>query len=310
MRIIFAGTPAFSVTALNALHAAGHQIIGVYTQPDRPAGRGQKLTASPVALRAEELGLATFKPVSFKKEPEAITQLAALKAEVMVVVAYGLILPQEVLDLPRHGCLNIHASLLPRWRGAAPIQRAMLAGDAVTGITIMQMDAGLDTGPMLLRGETAIADHHTAGSLHHALAAQGAALIVEALAQSQAGSLKPTPQPAEGATYAAKLTKDEARVDWQLSAEDIALRIRAYNPVPVAWTMLGEERVKFFAAAIEANELSCSPLGTVLTADDQGIRVVCGKGAVLITQAQRPGGRVQLASVLARDWDITGRQFR
>ena len=300
MRIVFAGTPSFSVEALRALHAAGHDIVGVYTQPDRPAGRGQKLTASAVADCAAALGLPTFKPISFKKEPEAIAQLAALKPDLMVVVAYGLILPQAVLDIPTHGCLNIHASLLPRWRGAAPIQRALLAGDAVTGITIMQMEAGLDTGPMLLKAETLTAGH-TAGTLHDVLAAQGAALIVQALAELP--TLVPTVQPEQGVTYAAKLTKEEAQVDWALPAAELALRIRAYNPVPVTWALHGEERVKLFAADALGLAHTAAP-GTVLSATAEGILVATGSGALRITHLQRPGGKLLPAaqSLQGRNW--------
>jgi len=298
LRLVFAGTPAFSVAALDALHAAGHDIVGVFTQPDRPAGRGQKLTASAVAQRAAALGLPLFKPASFRKEPESVAALRALSPEVMVVVAYGLILPQDVLDIPAQGCLNIHASLLPRWRGAAPIQRAILAGDTETGTTIMQMDAGLDTGPMLLREALPIGEQ-TAGALHDALAAQGARLIVQALAQLADGTLQATPQPVEGSSYAPKLSKDEARIDWSLSAEDIARRIRAYNPVPVAWSQLGEERIKLLEAQAEAGN---GPAGCIVQADAQGLRVATGAGVLRIQKLQRPGGRAQAAEQLCQQW--------
>ena len=305
MRLVFAGTPAFSVSALDALHAAGHQIVAVYTQPDRPAGRGQKLTASPVAERAAALGIATHKPVSFKKEPEAIETLRALAPEVMVVVAYGLILPSSVLEIPVRGCLNIHASLLPRWRGAAPIQRAILAGDAETGTTIMQMDAGLDTGPMLLREALPIGER-TAGELHDALAAQGARLIVDALARLKAGTLTATPQPTEGATYAPKLTKDEARIDWSLPAEDIARRIRAYNPAPVAWSECNGERIKVYRATAEEGR---GIPGTVLQADAQGLRIATGCGVLRVLELQRPGGRVLPAAQVCQQGAFTGARF-
>lgn len=302
MKIVFAGTPAFSVVALDALHVAGHEIVGVYTQPDRPAGRGQKLTASPVAERAAALALRTFKPVSFKKESEAIEQLRQLQAELMVVVAYGLILPQAVLDIPPRGCLNIHASLLPRWRGAAPIQRAILAGDAETGTTIMQMDAGLDTGAMLLREALPIGEQ-TAGELHDALAAQGARLVVAALTQLQAGRLTATPQPAEGGSYAPKLTKEEARIDWSLSATEIARRIRAYNPVPVAWCNLAGERLKVYRAmAVDGSGLP----GHVLRADAAGLDIATGQGVLRILELQRPGGRAQAAAQLCQHWNPVG----
>ncbi len=305
MKIVFAGTPAFSVAALDALHAAGHEIAGVFTQPDRPAGRGQKLTASPVAARAAALELPVFKPESFRKQPEAIEHLRALAPELMVVVAYGLILPQAVLDIPARGALNIHASLLPRWRGAAPIQRAILAGDTETGTTIMQMDAGLDTGAMLLRESLPIGQK-TAGELHDALAMQGARLIVEALAKLQAGTLAATPQPAEGSSYAAKLSKDEARIDWSRAAEEIARRIRAYNPAPVAWSELAGERIKFFRA--QAVPGSGTP-GTVLSCGADGLKIATGEGALRIHELQRPGGRMLPAAQVCKHWNITGRGF-
>ena len=305
MKLIFAGTPAFSVAALDALHAAGHDIVGVYTQPDRPAGRGQKLTASPVAERALKLGLPCFKPESFKKQPEAIDTLRELAPELMVVVAYGLILPQAVLDIPERGCLNIHASLLPRWRGAAPIQRAILAGDTETGTTIMQMDAGLDTGAMLLREPLPIGNK-TAGELHDALASQGARLIVEALAQLEAGTLTATPQPAEGSTYAAKLSKEEARIDWSQSADEIVRRIRAYNPVPVAWSELAGERIKFTRAQTVPGS---GAAGTVLSCGADGLKIAAGDSAVRIHELQRPGGRMLPAAQVCSHWNITGRCF-
>ena len=305
MKLVFAGTPAFSVAALDALHAAGHDIVGVYTQPDRPAGRGQKLTASPVAERATKLGLPLYKPESFKKDPDAIELLRALAPELMVVVAYGLILPQAVLDIPARGCLNIHASLLPRWRGAAPIQRAILAGDPETGTTIMQMDAGLDTGAMLLREALPIGEKN-AGELHDALAAQGARLIVAALAQLQAGTLIATPQPAEGSSYAPKLTKEEARIDWSQPAAEIVRRIRAYNPAPVAWSELAGERIKITRA--QAVPGSGTP-GEVLSAGGDGLKVAAGEGAVRVHELQRPGGRLLPAALACQRWNITGRRF-
>ena len=305
MKIVFAGTPEFSVAALDALHLADHEIVGVYTQPDRPAGRGQKLTASPVAARAVALDLPVFKPESFRKQPEAIDELRALAPELMVVVAYGLILPQVVLDIPAKGCLNIHASLLPRWRGAAPIQRAILAGDAETGTTIMQMDAGLDTGAMLLRESLPIG-LKTAGELHDALASQGARLIVQALAQLEVGKLTVTPQPAEGSTYAAKLTKDEARIDWSQPADEVARRIRAYNPAPVAWSEISGERIKFYRAQAVPGS---GAAGTVLSAGADGLKIAAGEGALRIHELQRPGGRMLPAAQVCKHWNITGRCF-
>ncbi|MES0873071.1 methionyl-tRNA formyltransferase [Sinimarinibacterium thermocellulolyticum] len=303
MRLVFAGTPAFSVATLEALHAAGHEIVGVFTQPDRPAGRGRKLTPSPVALRAEALGLPVFKPE--KLRAEAQTELRALSPEVMVVVAYGLILPQAVLDIPRHGCLNIHASLLPRWRGAAPIQRAIEAGDRETGITIMRMDAGLDTGPMLLREAVPIGEDTTAGQLHDTLSALGARLIVHALDALAAGRLHETPQPAQGATYASKLSKDEARIDWSADAQTLARRVRAFNPVPMAWSELDGERVRVLAArpaaAIDA------PAGTIVT--DGMLRVACGSGSLQLDLLQWPGGRPLSAREAMAARRLHGRRF-
>ena len=304
MRLIFAGTPEFSVPALDALHAAGHDIVGVYSQPDRPAGRGRKLTPSAVAQRADALKLATFKPE--KLRGDAIEQLRALKPEAMIVVAYGLILPQAVLDIPARGCINIHASILPRWRGAAPIQRAILAGDRETGVTIMRMDAGLDTGPMLLAEKIPIGDDATAGDLMHALSALGAKLIVEAL--HRLDTLAVTPQPAQGATYAHKIDKEEARIDWKLSADDIARRVRAFNPAPIAWSELDGERVRVYAARALNGRVGGEP-GEVLDVSDRGIAIACGDGALLVTQLQRPGGRPMRAQDAARGWDLSDRRF-
>jgi methionyl-tRNA formyltransferase len=300
MRLVFAGTPAFSVAALDALHTAGHDIVAAFTQPDRPAGRGQKLTASPVAERAAALGIATHKPESFKKDPAAIDTLRALAPDAMVVVAYGLILPRAVLDIPRLGCFNIHASLLPRWRGAAPIQRAILAGDAETGTTIMRMDAGLDTGPMLLREALPIGQH-TAGSLHDALAAQGARLIVSALAAVEAGQQTETPQPAEGVTYAAKLDKNEARMDWTRPADALARHIRGYNPAPGAWSLLGDERLKLLMAAPEPAAAMLQP-GTIAALRPDALVIATGDGWLAVQELQRPGGRAQGAHHLPKDW--------
>lgn len=288
MRIAFAGTPAFSVQALDALHAAGHDIAAVFTQPDRPAGRGRKLSASPVADRAEQLSLTVHKPERFRDDAQQALREA--QVDVMVVVAYGLILPQAALDIPRHGCLNIHASLLPRWRGAAPIQRAIEAGDAETGITIMQMDAGLDTGPMCLRLATAIDEHTTGALLHDQLAQQGAQAICEAIHTLSQGALPHTAQPAEGATYAAKLDKEEARLDFTQPAALLAQRIRAFNPVPVCWAMSGDERIRLWDASAEASIHDAAP-GTILSVDSRGLRIATGEGALCVHQWQWPGGK-------------------
>lgn len=301
MKIIFAGTPEFSVAALQALHAAGHDIVGVFTQPDRPAGRGQKLQSSAVAQAAEALHIPVFKPLKF--DADAQSQLRGLNPDVMVVVAYGLLLPQAALDIPKHGCLNIHASLLPRWRGAAPIQRAILAGDTETGITIMQMDAGLDTGAMLLRESIAIGAHDTTADVHDRLAALGAKLIVDALAQKP----RAVPQPADGATYAKKISKDEARLDWSQPADVLARAVRAFNPAPVAWTELNGERVRIYSAKAAAG--SGEP-GTIAAVNDHGIVVNCGTGSLQIDRLQRAGGKVLEARDVLRGWNPLGQRFR
>ena len=285
MRIIFAGTPPFAAAALNALAEAGHDIVLVLTQPDRPAGRGMKLTPSAVKQAAQARGLPVSQPLSLKT-PEAQAELRALDADIMVVAAYGLILPQAVLDLPRLGCLNIHASLLPRWRGAAPIQRAILAGDTETGITIMQMDAGLDTGAMLSKTAVPIRDDDTAASLHDVLAEVGAQAIVAALAHY--ATLKPEAQDNAQATYAAKLSKEEAQLDWHQPAEILSRAVRAYNPAPGAWTLLDGATLKIWRAAIHAG--SGQP-GEVLRADAEQLVVACGNGALSLQEVQPAGGK-------------------
>ncbi len=299
MNIVFAGTPEFAREAMAALHAAGHDIVLVLTQPDRPAGRGMKLQASPVKQWALEHGVLVQQPRSLRldgKYPEeaAATReaLLAANAECMVVAAYGLILPQWTLDLPPRGCLNIHASLLPRWRGAAPIHRAIEAGDAQTGITIMQMDAGLDTGDMLLVRSMPIALDATTATLHDQLAALGGECIVQALAQPDA--LVRTPQPAEGVTYAHKIEKAEAALDWALPAAMLARRIRAFDPFPGMTVPLlhngATEVLKLWAATAEPLTQAAEP-GTVVQADASGVRVACGQGQLCLTQLQRPGGK-------------------
>lgn len=289
LRIVFAGTPEFAALHLKALLAAGHQIVAVYTQPDRPAGRGQKLQPSPVKLLAREHDLPVFQPASLKS-PEARGELAGLEPDLMIVVAYGLLLPQAVLDIPRLGCVNVHGSLLPRWRGAAPIQRAVLAGDAESGVAIMRMEAGLDTGPVYLEQRLALAPDETGGSLHDRLAALGCAALLEALPGIADGSLVPAPQPEAGTTYAHKLAKDEARMDWAEPAMAIARRVRAFNPWPVAETRIADEKLRVWQASAEAGEPAQAP-GTVLAADKAGIRVACGEGALVLTQLQLPGGK-------------------
>jgi methionyl-tRNA formyltransferase len=294
VRVIFAGTPPFAAAALDALADARHDIVLVLTQPDRPAGRGMKLTPSAVKQAALTRGLPIFQPTSLRT-PEAQAELAAANADVMVVAAYGLILPQVVLDLPRFGCLNIHASLLPRWRGAAPIQRAILAGDTETGITIMQMDAGLDTGAMLTKTPVPILETDTAASLHDTLAAAGAAAIVAALANYPA--LVPQVQDDALATYAAKLSKDEARLDWHQHADALARSVRAYNPAPGAWTLLDGASLKIWAAQAVAD--SGKP-GEVLRAEADQLVVACGSGALALHEVQPAGSkRMSAAAFLA-----------
>ena len=278
MKVVFMGTPEFSVPVLEAL-ARDHEVVCVYSQPPRPAGRGKKDRPSPVQARAEALGLPVRHPVSLKS-PEAQAEFAALGADVAVVVAYGLILPQAVLDAPRTGCLNIHASLLPRWRGAAPIHRAIMAGDAETGICIMQMEAGLDTGPVLLREATPIGAEETTGALHDRLSAMGARLIGEALAHLP--DLVPEVQPDSGVTYAAKIDKAEARVDWAQPAAEVDRLIRGLAPFPGAWCDVAGERVKLLASRLAPG---AGAPGQVLS----GLTVACGAGAVEITLAQREG---------------------
>jgi len=304
MRVVFAGTPAFAAEALRALHAAGFELPLVLTQPDRPAGRGMKLQPSPVKQFALAQGLAVAQPRSLRLDGRFPEDAAAARAvlqaaapDVMVVAAYGLILPPWVLALPPLGCLNIHASLLPRWRGAAPIQRAVEAGDAETGITIMQMDAGLDTGPMLLRAVEPIGPQDTTATLHDRLATLGARLIVQALRDAAAGRLRPQPQPAEGVSYAHKIAKAEAAVDWRQPAAALARRARAFDPAPGLHFALGGEPVKLWRAAAVAG---AGTPGRVLDAPAGRCVVACGEGALELLELQRAGGRrVSAAQFLA-----------
>jgi methionyl-tRNA formyltransferase len=306
MRLAFAGTPEFAVPALEALVAAGHSIVAVYTQPDRPAGRGRQLQPTPVALRAQGLDLPVRKPP--RLEAGEVAALRELAPDAMVVVAYGLLLPQAALDAPRLGCFNIHASLLPRWRGAAPIQRAVLAGDAESGITIMRMDAGLDTGPMLLQERLPIAPVATAGELLDALAPLGARLMVRALEELARGAARETPQPADGVTYAKKITKDEARLDWTLPAAELARRVRGYNPAPMAWCELGGERVRVLRAHAEGAPPG-EPPGTVLATATDGIRIATGGGTLVVTELQFAGGRALTPQQAAAGRALIGQRF-
>ena len=296
MRVVFMGTPVFSVAVLEALLAAGHEIVAVYCQPPRPAGRGKKDRLSPVQARAEALGLVVRHPVSLK-DPQAQEEFAALGADIAVVVAYGLILPQVVLDAPARGCLNIHASLLPRWRGAAPIQRAIMAGDSETGVCIMQMQAGLDTGPVLLRSRTPIRAEETAADLHDRLSRIGAESIVEALGKLD--DLTPEPQPEQGVTYAAKIDKSEARIDWTRSATEIDRHIRALSPFPGAWTEIDGQRVKLLGARLAAGQ---GAPGLVL---DDALTVAGGQGAVQLTRLQRAGKAAQNSETFLRGWKVS-----
>lgn len=291
MRIVFMGTPDFSVPVLEALVDAGHDIVAVYCQPPRPAGRGKKLRPTPVHARAEDLGLLVRHPVSLKDASEQ-EAFAALEADVAVVVAYGLLLPQPVLDAPKHGCLNIHASLLPRWRGAAPIHRAIMAGDQETGVCIMQMDAGLDTGPVLLRQTTSIGAQETTLQLHDHLSQIGAGAIVDALAHLP--DLVPEPQPEEGVTYAKKIDKAEARIDWAQSAVEIDRQIRGLSPFPGAWCELDGQRLKILGSRLA--EGTGVP-GAVLSED---LLVACADGAIQILRLQRAGKSAQDAEEFQR----------
>lgn len=295
MRIVFMGTPEFSVPVLEALVAAGHEIAAVYSQPPRPAGRGKKDRPGPVHARALELGLEVRTPVSLRNDA-ALDAFAALDADVAVVVAYGLILPQAILDAPARGCLNIHASLLPRWRGAAPIHRAIMAGDAETGVCIMQMEAGLDTGPVLMREAVAIGAEQTTAQLHDVLSALGADLIVKAL--GQLGELEPEVQPDEGVTYAAKIDKAEARIDWARPAEDVDRLIRGLSPFPGAWFELDGVRIKVLASRV------VDGTGAAGTVSDDALHVACGQGAVALTRLQKAGKGAQDADVFQRGMQI------
>jgi len=304
LRIAYAGTPEFALPALDALAASGHNLVGVLTQPDRPAGRGRALRASPVKLRALELGIPVAQPQRLSLEPE-LAALRIWQPELLVVVAYGLLLPPAVLGLPRLGCLNIHASLLPRWRGAAPVQRAILAGDCVTGVTIMRLDAGLDTGPILAQRSVDIAASDTSAGLLQRFAPVGAGLLLEVIAALEAGTAVERAQPADGVTYAAKLGKSEARIDWNASAEHIARLVCACNPWPVAETTLHGEQLRIWeAAALPANttvELAAAnpEPGTVLGMSSKRLLVACGAGVLAIAQLQCAGKRVVSAADFA-----------
>ncbi|MEJ2298595.1 MAG: methionyl-tRNA formyltransferase [Woeseiaceae bacterium] len=308
-RIVFAGTPDFALASLRALVEAGHVPVAVLTQPDRPAGRGKKLTASPVKRYAVEQGIPVQQPATLR-DAQAVRNFAALDPDLLIVAAYGLILPQDVLDVPTHGCLNVHASILPRWRGAAPIQAAILAGDQQTGISLMAMTAGLDCGPVFRSEAIRIGDDETAGELHDRLAALGARTLLDELDNIVAGRLEATPQDDERATYAPKIDKQDARIDWTLAATEIARRIRAYNPFPGAFCFVATEpeplRLKIWQAAAVTG--SAAP-GTVLRCDRGAVLVACGEEALSLEELQLPGKRRVASEEFAAQLDLTGKRL-
>ncbi|PID46109.1 MAG: methionyl-tRNA formyltransferase [Proteobacteria bacterium] len=305
MRVVYAGTPDFAVPALQSLIDTAHDVVAVYTQPDRPAGRGRKLKPSPVKQLAVDTGITVEQPDNFKSA-EVVEQLKSYEADVMVVAAYGLILPQAVLDIPRYGCLNIHGSLLPRWRGAAPIQRAIQSGDAETGVTIMQMAAGLDTGDILLKTHYPISKNDTGQTVHDALANDGAHALLEVLAMLQAGTLQPQEQDEAEACYAEKLSKAEAEIDWHSSATHIDRMIRAFNPWPVAFTKKDGQAMRLFMSEVVAGKSSSAAPGTVLGEDKNGIQIACGDGVIAVTRLQLPGGKALSVSEFLNGRSLAG----
>ncbi|MGU5740042.1 methionyl-tRNA formyltransferase [Aeromonas caviae] len=310
LKLIFAGTPDFAARHLAALLSSGHEVVAVYTQPDKPAGRGQKLTASPVKELALAHDLPVYQPASLRNEA-AQAELAALGADLMVVVAYGLILPKAVLDTPRLGCINVHGSLLPRWRGAAPIQRSIWAGDAETGVTIMQMDVGLDTGAMIRKVTCPIASDETSASLYDKLAGLGPQALVDTLDAMAAGNTAAEPQDDALANYAEKLSKEEARIDWSMDAVAIERCIRAFNPWPISWFDVAGQTVKVWQAEVVAQDHS-QAAGTLLKADKQGIEVATGQGVLRLLTLQPPGKKAMSVSDLLnsrRDWFEPGTQL-
>lgn len=308
LRILFAGTPEFAVPTLSALIESGLAPIAVYTQPDRPAGRGRRLTASPVKEAALARGLPVHQPERLH-EPSVLEQMRNHGADLMVVVAYGLLLPQAVLDTPRLGCVNVHASLLPRWRGAAPIQRAILAGDAATGVTIMRMEAGLDTGPVYLAKRIPIDAHETGGSLHDKLAVLGATALLETIPGIADGTLAPQPQANAETSYASKLLKEEADLDWRLPAADLERMIRAFNPWPVAHSQLGGTALRLWASEMGPTDTGGAAPGTILAATGVGIDVATGRGALRITRMQPPGKRPMTAAEFLASRRLEGETF-
>ncbi|MCO4173079.1 methionyl-tRNA formyltransferase [Aeromonas veronii] len=310
LKLIFAGTPDFAARHLAALLSSDHEVVAVYTQPDKPAGRGQKLTASPVKELALAHNLPVYQPASLRKE-EAQAELAALGADLMVVVAYGLILPKVVLDTPRLGCINVHGSLLPRWRGAAPIQRSIWAGDAETGVTIMQMDVGLDTGAMIRKVSCPIAADETSASLYDKLAELGPQALVDTINAMAAGETAAEAQDDALANYAEKLSKEEARIDWSMEAVAIERCIRAFNPWPISWFEVADQTVKVWQAAVIDSDHG-QPAGTLLKADKQGIDIATGKGVLRLLTLQPPGKKAMSVTDLLnsrRDWFEPGTQL-
>ena len=310
LRIIFAGTPDFAARHLDALLSSEHEIVGVFTQPDRPAGRGKKLMPSPVKALAEEKGLPVFQPASLRQQ-ENQQLVADLNADVMVVVAYGLILPKAVLDMPRLGCINVHGSLLPRWRGAAPIQRALWAGDTQTGVTIMQMDVGLDTGDMLYKLACPITSEDTSATLYDKLAALGPQGLIETLQQLAQGTAQPQVQDEELVTYAEKLSKDEARMDWSLSAEQLERCIRAFNPWPMSWFVIDEQPIKVWKASVLPSSTQAEP-GTIVEASKSGIQVATAEGILNLESLQPAGKKAMSAQDLLnsrREWFVPGNRL-
>lgn len=307
LRVAFAGTPDFALPAFHAVAKSRHTLVGVLTQPDRPKGRGRQIAASPVKLAAAANGLPTSQPLTLKNETDR-EALTAWQPDVLVVVAYGLILPKAVLDLPRLGCVNIHASLLPRWRGAAPIQRAILAGDSQTGVSIMRMDVGLDTGAVFLERAVPINAEDTGGSLHDRLAADGSTALMEVLDQLAVGAAQSTPQREDGVTYATKIDKSEAVIDWKHDAADIWRKVRAFNPWPVAETRLYGEQLRIYAAHVDAAGGGAVP-GTITDIRDNSIRVACGRGGLALTEVQRPGRRPVAARDLINSVELVGRRL-
>jgi len=308
LRVAFAGTPDFALPAFHALAGSRHELVGVLTQPDRPKGRGRQLAASPVKLAALARGVPVSQPVSLKTEADRI-ELAAWRPDVLVVVAYGLILPRAALDLPRLGCVNIHASLLPRWRGAAPIQRAILAGDTQTGVSIMRMDVGLDTGPVFLERIVAIGPQETGGSLHDQLAELGGPAVVQVLDELAVDVAKWTPQREDGITYAAKIDKAEALIDWSRDAVEIERKVRAFNPWPIAETRLDAEQLRIYSATPLDRASSSHEPGTIAEVRPDSIVVACGQGSLAVTEVQRPGRKPIAVRDLINTLDLSGRRL-